>query len=263
MSYKPFQHAHAKVARARKHIADLEAGAVAFLAQKPHVAIIAEERLGPNGALGTKYHLQTYCVVGMPADFPLVLGDATHNLRVALDVLANDAVALSNTIPKGVYFPFGKDPAHLEGQINEKLKGATPDTKDLVRSLKPYPGGNDALRALHDLDIQDKHIAPLDMANTITTPGAQMRDGRLDYSQAGLEPLDRSILPGPLNFPPTARVLGMSRDFDCQVILAKGMPMSGKPVIGVLNELSELVEGVIETFEAHLLRSKSSRPAGE
>jgi hypothetical protein len=250
MAFTPFKHARLKLARGRKHIADLEQGIAYFLSQKPHVAIIAEQSLG---LLGTRYHMHTYCVVEMQDELPLIFGDAVHNLRVALDVLANDAVALSGTPPKDVYFPFGKDPEHLEDMIKKKMKGAAPDAKALVRSLKPYDGGNDALRALHDLDIKDKHIAPLETENSITTPPAEVLGTKLDYSKAGLVPLDQSLLPSPYTSPDGAKVLGMSRDFNCEVVIAKGLPLAGQPVVGALGELSVLVEGVVETFEARFL----------
>jgi hypothetical protein len=42
--------------------------------------------------------------------------------------------------------------------------------KDVARSLNPYSGGNELLRALHDLDIGDKHI-------TIVQAAASSRRG--------------------------------------------------------------------------------------
>ena len=37
------------------------------------------------------------------------------------------------------------------------INRAAPEVVQIIRSLKPYKGGNEALRAIHDLDIFDKH----------------------------------------------------------------------------------------------------------
>ncbi len=39
----------------------------------------------------------------------------------------------------------------------ESIKWLTKDQRAIIKSLEPYPGGNDALRTLHQLDIMRKH----------------------------------------------------------------------------------------------------------
>lgn len=263
MDSQPFQYARAKVGRARRHQGEFVREAAAFFAKRPYITYLTEERVGPPVQQGghLKLHFITYTREPPPADLSLILGDCVHNLRVALDVLANEAIAIGNVIPKGVYFPFAKDPEDFEKQLKEKMKGATSDTRDLVRSLKPWRGGNEGLRGLHDLDIQDKHIAPLTAASTASSPSFRWTGTEFDFSTARLSRFDPALFAKPPS--PPGRMIGILEDADYELTLGKGLPLAGKPVIETLSHLTELVESVIETFEAHFLGRKSSRSTGD
>lgn len=244
MSYRPFNNARLKLRRGRRHISEFEAEIASFLAREPYQIILSESRISPPRI---EYHWTTHTHEAPPEELAMILGDAVHNLRVALDVLANDTVALGGNIPKGVYFPFAKDAADLEKQIKEKMKGATPEAKEFVRTLKPYKGGNEPLRALHDLDIQDKHISPLQVSHSQTSaPGRVGNDG-VEWQYEPIQTLPDWYTP-----PPGDKVLGLVR-WDHEAVFEKGLPYAGKPVIGTLNDLAQLVDGVIQTFEAHFL----------
>jgi hypothetical protein len=77
----------------------------------------------------------------VPTDFSTIFWDAVHNFRTALDVLANDVVALGGVQPKKVYFPFGKDAAGFENELQRKMGQAPADVQAIVRSFKPWVGG--------------------------------------------------------------------------------------------------------------------------
>lgn len=94
----------------------------------------------------------------MPVYWSAIIGDVLHNLRAALDLLAVGLVAQNNGNPKGVHFPFADSADELERQIKDKrMLRAAPAVVDMLRALKPYRGGNLALRHVHDLDVRDKH----------------------------------------------------------------------------------------------------------
>jgi hypothetical protein len=85
-------------------------------------------------------------------------------------------VGLSGESTKEVKFPFCDSPDKLDFFIKErKLSRAGPEVVALVKSLKPYKGGNTALRAIHDLDIRDKHEALTPLTSGGTSPSAKVR----------------------------------------------------------------------------------------
>lgn len=91
----------------------------------------------------------------------LITGDAVHNLRASLDLMSADLAQLNGQDRNQIKFPFSVSAAELDRQIkNKRFDLAGQDAVDLLRrQIAPYHGGNQALRNLHDLDIQDKHTA--------------------------------------------------------------------------------------------------------
>jgi hypothetical protein len=96
----------------------------------------------------------------------MIIGDAVHNLRSALDHLACALAELENptaseTGHSGIEFPIYIS----EGKFNRtgaaKIKKLATPAQDEIKSLQPYKAGDNArfqhLWALHQLDIIDKH----------------------------------------------------------------------------------------------------------
>lgn len=87
-----------------------------------------------------------------------ILGDAIHNLRAAMDLLVCGVAKLKSASSKDLLYPFAIDEPRMEARIVKmNLSKIDPALADLIRSTRPYRGGNDILRALHELDIKDKH----------------------------------------------------------------------------------------------------------
>ncbi len=173
-------------------------------------------------------------------------GDIIHNLRSALDHVAITAVESNGGDSKGVYFPFAADEAGLEDQIrSKKFNRASAAAIDLLRQLKPYKGGNDRLRALHDLDISDKHKALISLAGSGTqTESLQIGGANLDNnsvairegggfltirrsSVAGLQPIVLKVEP----------------------VLGFGLVFFLPPLIPELERYVSLVAGIVARFE--------------
>jgi len=88
-------------------------------------------------------------------------GTVIHSIRSSLDLLAC-ALAARNGLPesKSTYFPIWKtqiDFADPTSRILEKIKRLSQADQIIIKDLRPYPGGNDALCSLHDLDLTRKH----------------------------------------------------------------------------------------------------------
>jgi len=203
----------------------------------------------------------------VPLEFSVIFGDAAHNLRSALDILMNDVIALSGVTPKGVYFPFANSEGELDGQIKEKMRGASADIIDIVRALKPYRGGNIVLRALHDLDIRDKHISIM----TTHTSARFMPAVRLvpskklgaydmisDFGATETEPIDKKGWPDLDQ--EAVEIIGKMKGSTYRVPIAPNLPLEGTPVIEALHKMRDLTQGIVETFEAHSFGHKKPSP---
>lgn len=105
----------------------------------------------------------------VPEKAQVITGDIIHNMRAALDLLACEAARITSGKDTGVLFPFAKSAVHLEQMIKDKkfaLAGA--DAVDLVRKIAPHSDSNPELRAIHELDIGDKHVDLIQMPSSVT-----------------------------------------------------------------------------------------------
>ncbi len=138
-----------KIERAKKNLTNLERELIGFGHKEFH-AITTDpdtqfQQFGKHRIL--------------PFDALSAAGDIVHNLRSALDYLANQLVWVgSGEEPsRQVEFPIAKDAATYERDKARKVEGMCPKTVKAIDALHPYKGGNDALWKIHALDNIDKH----------------------------------------------------------------------------------------------------------
>ncbi len=179
-------------------------------------------------------------------------GSAIHNLRSALDLLASELVRLNGQSEKDVYFPFGKDPTHFEGQIKKRnFDRAAPDVVDLLRTLKPFDGGNAALRAIHDLDITDKHKALIPVADMIGMPNFSVSGpgGSFAMQDCKVGPVtDGQVL---ISVPLGTRGIEVGRELPgaFHLVFPMGEPLAKAEVIPALHSLHDLTLSIVKSFE--------------
>jgi len=162
-------------------------------------------------------------------EYGAVVGDTIHNCRSSLDILASLVVRLSGGNDNGVHFPFGSNVEHFERMIIDKHFNRASDAAiDLLRKLRPYRQGNEALRALHDLDIQDKHRALIPAGGNITTPEVKVAviEGRAVITH--VEPTKPKM----------------------RLVFPDGGPIGNREIIPSLEGMIELTEEIIQSFEA-------------
>ena len=93
---------------------------------------------------------------GLGHEATAVLGDAVHNLRAALDLLASELARINGKSDRNIYFPFASAKAEFPNAITKgNFNKAGPDAVTLLHTFAPYRGGNELLRALHEFDIKD------------------------------------------------------------------------------------------------------------
>jgi hypothetical protein len=147
--------ARVKIIRAKDLLEELDGVTKEYLKLQPFKVVTNDESHAGNLVFRVYRSLIDPPV---PDRCGAILGDIVHNLHSALDLLAWQLVLSNGEMPgQGTYFPIGASQESFDNDVNRKLKGADPKAIELVRSLKPYAGGNDLLYKLHRLDIIDKH----------------------------------------------------------------------------------------------------------
>jgi len=156
-----------KVGRARKLADELEAEIGAFWDARPCELEIVGGQSAGDGSFRVKR------MRAVPDNIALIMGDAAHNLRSALDHFAWAAVSAQDRGTR-TYFPiWGKTavpgPGEWREQVCRQLKGAPVGLIDAVAQLEPWEMGRDSLLwAIHELDRIDKHRLLLSVAVAVT-----------------------------------------------------------------------------------------------
>lgn len=171
MAIKPFDASRLKLSRAKRHLQELNEEITAYFDRKG-MALINEE-----STIGLGCHAWTVRIrEPMRAHLSSIIGDIVHNLRSSLDLLACDLVTLAGHSARHVYFPFCDQKENLDKVIRDRnMHRAGSDVVKRIKALKPYKGGNEILRAIHDLDIKDKHTALIPVLSGGVSPGANVR----------------------------------------------------------------------------------------
>ncbi len=255
MSHR-FESALAKIGRARKHADDLEAEINAFRESRPCEV----------GRVGTapvdQRPLRVRHVTEVPDSIPLIVGDAAHNLRAALDHAAWSAVSAQSGGTR-IYFPIWTRPAapgpdDWKQQVSRQLKGASAEFIDAVTRLEAWESGRDSpLWAIHELDRIDKHRLLLTVAIAVTGIGLYGDSYELTVVKkySGME-VNEPLLLEPRELTPLeeGRVLfGSPSDFGAteaafvyDVILREPAMMRDKTAVTWLRILADRVEKIIK-----------------
>lgn len=223
---QPFNSPKIKIRRSRKLLEELTSEIDAFFATNPArcTAQIVEIR-------GRQQVHLTMGTDPVPEALGAITGDVIHNLRAALDLAACEMVARMEGNTNGVYFPFCDNPDDLDVMIKRRnFHRAGPDAIALLQQLKPYRGGNTALRAIHDLDVQDKHHSLIPTLMSFASPAISLWD---DDGTRNLSIVSEPDAPA-----------------DLKLLFPADSALAGKQIIPTLHELVELVDGVIDAFAA-------------
>lgn len=147
---------------AKKHLRDLAAESLAL----EQTAVLTRDEKGvPAHPIAVLWaNVPTVPTISFNA--VCLAGDVIHNLRAALDHLAQQlALAHTPTLTEKelrlVEFPIAETSAKYKQSKAGKVKGIHPDAIKGIDLLKPYGDGDGEfstlLWRLHDLDIIDKH----------------------------------------------------------------------------------------------------------
>jgi len=152
--------AWAKLGRARELRYDLEGRIAAWSGASAlgTEAVIGEDRLS--------FEVRLRMQLAPPlSEWTLILGDALHNLRAALDVLVwsfAEPDAMNVSQQKGVGWPIVTDSDKWTEAAASKLRSVPSHVVEQIKLVQPFNGEaadreRDGLLLLHNLDIMDKH----------------------------------------------------------------------------------------------------------
>ncbi len=126
------------------------------------------------------------------------------------------------------------------------------------------------LRALHDLDVGDKHVAimaaqasaatgPLPMGRRTVEPSPIPGHTKItieaDFGAMKTIPIDLTGFPADLDAA-YVETIGKLAGAEISLRVAKGMPLEGQPVVKALDDMGHIVERIVETFEAYCFGRK-------
>lgn len=113
-------------------------------------------------------------------DIALILGDAVHNLKTALDYSWLKTITALAPSAVGNYAKFPVYPTLK--QLKSVLMGRSMNTtapslfRLIVDETKPDSGGNIFVCGIHELDIQDKHRLLIPTTNYGSVEGLELKD---------------------------------------------------------------------------------------
>ncbi len=229
-----------KIARANKHIGDLEAGIKSFNKTNP-CGVDSDD--DPN----TGDRVFTFRSTSkIPDDFSLIAGDAIHNLRSVLDHLAWQLVLANQNAPTSITcYPIAETVQKYTSGRTAKTKGMNDSAKKLIDATNPYAGGTDALWTLHKLDIFDKHCL---MVVCGTAHWHTNRGGGSSIYPANRIPAGDGT-----------EIYRIRRDdrpkideniqFTFEIAFLDPPIVQGEAILKTLYDLSDLVEGIVTQFE--------------
>lgn len=265
-----FDTARAKILRAKQHVDDVEATIRGYQATNPYELVVADEPETGNRVIKVGRIREP-----IPVALRLLIGDAAHNLRSALDHFAYCAVP---TPTAQTAFPVWRKPRtpsalDLQSLVRGKLQGASNGLVAALTAMQPYCGGSDEyVWAVDYLDITDKHRLLLtigashegitidfgammfrhisELEDQVFKPEqiAGMREMSMPVT---LRPTDRfPIEEGTVLFSSTPGDFAdyeRSR-FTFDVAFGEPEPLRGEPVVPTFRALTDRIESLLESL---------------
>jgi hypothetical protein len=240
-----FQGPLLKIIRADRHLEELEAVLEEFLRRMPYYrsARLSEH---PGHVTGDLFISEP-----PPIEIAMIVGDTIHNLRTSLDVLANDLIHIAGHKDKDAAFPFCDTEKDLDLIIKRRgfIRAGT-ESVELLKSLRPFNGGNALLRGLHDLDIINKHRMIVPTARCISMSILTLELRYEDF---------KNVKPsgGPYTWPfhreppdSPMRLLGERIPLIFKLQFPILGPFQGQEIIPTLHAVRDHVLSIVEAFAA-------------
>lgn len=255
MDSNTFNNLLQKISRANAHIEDFNSKASLFL--RKHRSVVIQDDIS------TGY--RSIRMIGsepIPLGLGLIIGDAMHNLRSALDNVIWELVSPHKPeSPKKVQYPFVEDPTKLDDAIQKRLVHlAGPNVINIIKSSNPYRGGDKNLWAVHELNNIDKHRTPLFAEQVLF-----LKPGKLTQydpsAPSNYTFTDGAFIGGSVSWPiPVGnrhqrRKVGISPSghklkLPLELVFGQGLPFAGDRVVPLLKDATNKVAQIIHQLNA-------------
>ena len=187
----------------------------------------------------------------IPELLALIIGDAVHNLRSALDHLAT---GICRSVRPGAkeHFPIHPKRQNLEtapalASIEEAIPGAK---KTFLEKIRPQDGPDEALWRFNDLNNDDKHNLLIPTVTVAEVTGIDARNAGFEMANYvrvgdGARPLNilvvlNPVAPVTINYNATVAV---------NVSFGSGLAFENEPVVPTLTQIAGIVSHTIDEFE--------------
>jgi hypothetical protein len=223
-----------KIERAKKHFSDFKEQAEAFREAYIHV-IGAKEN--PQTGQALEYFPRLLPVARF--EMLAIAGDVIHNLRSALDHLAQQLVEVGSPGAKPsrhTGFPIFGSANEYQGGKARKVEGMRKDAIELIDHVKPYKGGNDLIWRLHSANNVDKHRFLVTVAEDYLFEGDGFEG---QYWRKANNPLFRGIFGPEMN---------EQMQFSVPEALREAEVAKGYPLYEFLPQAVDAVECLVKSF---------------
>src|SRR5260370_39007758 len=166
----PLEASKRKHSRANEHFAELHRKIKEYELSRPYEKVIEPHVEKPD------LNVQNMRLKdALPPDLADITGDILHNLRSSLDVATYAiAVGAGSVDPKFSAFPFAGSLSQMANSLGRSKDLPVP-IQSLIVGLGPYPGGDDALWALNEMCVTDKHKMLIPVGNVMVRTAAEVR----------------------------------------------------------------------------------------
>lgn len=244
-----FASARTKLKWAKKHIYDLELAFQAFVERSPYTVSL-------NGDEQGRTFVNLRLTEPVPAELGLLIGDAIHNMRCALDHATWELFGLDKgTQDRYTKFPTGADRQSYIAACRG-LKTPRDDTKQFFIDLEVFTRGeNAAIYEMHLFDNSDKHVilTPVVAAGRVSSARAV----NTETGKVLVDLKDVVLHTGNVGHGSSFAVAqGVSIEFDKdtkvipEIFFSKWQHRDGRAVIPTLLMLTEDVSVILDAFEA-------------
>jgi hypothetical protein len=255
----------AKIRRAKEHIVGFYYAKKAFLESSPFTFSHSED-------VNTgRYNVFITNIKPVPLELSLIIGDAIHNLRSALDLLACQLVKLNvgDNDCNHIYFPISESASKFIITLsNDKIKVLGKPALEILKQLQPYQDGkHHDLWVLHRLDIQDKHrlliVVPTSIyswhGKTVFVPSSPDREASTPYEARAAVPEDVLFIPkigdSLVGIDPSYFSKGMDGEvrvhfkFEGDIAFNEPSIVQSKSASNTLHKIVNAVEDTVNQFE--------------
>jgi len=247
----PFESSRRKIAWAKKNFADFDRECAAWFGERNYAAIFIEPH--PNKPNHFTHKLRM--TKQIPEVWPDVVGTIIDSLRAALDHATYGlAITSGNQKPLNAYFPFSRDATTFETNLKGRCADVPKEIYPLLRSFKPYKGGNERLWAVNEVCVANKHKILIPIGSATFPAG-------VDFSGSGFIEMpsthvwDRTKHEMELFTlgPQTTKFNGDFK-FGCYIAFGEIGSLAGEPAIPVLDQFVNMVETILGEIEAESRR---------